>query len=289
MRTLVFGGRGWIASYLIPQLRLQGLDILIAPSDIRLDETDKVTAFLDEVQPHRVVCLVGRTHGEGYSTIDYLELPGKLQENIRDNLFAPLSLAILCEKRGIHMTYLGTGCIFSNNEPESRVYHENDLPDFFGSSYSTVKGFTDRLMHLLDEHVLNVRIRMPIVADMHPRNFITKISKYAKICSMPNSMTVLETLLPYLADMIVKGTKGTINLTNPGYITHNEILKLYKQHIDPSFTWENFSIDEQDAILLSKRSNNVLDTTRLQSMYPMVPNIETAVTDSLQHMKRMIQ
>ncbi len=31
---------------------------------------------------------------------------------------------------------------------------------------------------------------MPISDDLAPRNFITKISKYAKVVNVPNSMTV---------------------------------------------------------------------------------------------------
>ena len=70
-------------------------------------------------------------------------------------------------------------------------FKEEDIPNFFGSSYSIIKGFTDRLMHQLDNYVLNLRIRMPISSENAPRNFITKITKYEKICNIPNSMTLL--------------------------------------------------------------------------------------------------
>ena len=104
-------------------------------------------------------------------------------------------------KRGkIHYTYLGTGCIFSYDKDEDdNVYGssftEMDLPNFFGSEYSIVKGFTDRLMHQLEDTVLNLRIRMPIIDKDCSRNFITKITNYEKICSVPNSMSVLPELL----------------------------------------------------------------------------------------------
>ena len=150
---------------------------------------------LDDVRPTHVVTLIGRTHGVHngvkYNTIDYLEQKGKLVENVRDNLFAPLLVAIACERRGIHFTYLGTGCIFSYIKDQEDVgFKESSLPNFFGSSYSVVKGFTDRLMHRFEKNVLNLRIRMPIVGYDNPRNFITKIKIYARICSVPNSMTV---------------------------------------------------------------------------------------------------
>jgi len=66
---------------------------------------------------------------------------------------------------------------------------------FFGSSYSIVKGFTDRLMKLYGDSALTVRIRMPITDEFNERNFITKITNYQKVCSIPNSMTVLNELL----------------------------------------------------------------------------------------------
>ena len=35
---------------------------------------------------------------------------------------------------------------------------------------------------------------------------------------------------------------GIYNFTNPGAISHNQILALYKKHVDPSYTWENFTV-----------------------------------------------
>ena len=90
-------------------------------------------------------------------------------------------------------------------------------------------------------------------------------------------MTVLEDMFPVIMDMIIKKTTGTFNLVNKGLITHDEILAMYKENIDKSFTWENFSIEEQDAILLSKRSNIQLSTDKLYSLYPDIPDIKTSV------------
>ena len=94
-------------------------------------------------------------------------------------------------------------------------------------------------------------------------------------------MTVLPTLLPYVVDMMKNKTVGTMNLTNPGLISHNEILELYKKMVDSSFTWENFGIEEQNRILASGRSNNYLDTSRLKSLYPEVPDIKKSVIECL--------
>ena len=81
-----------------------------------------------------------------------------------------------------------------------------------------------------------------------------------------------------------------LNLTNPGVISHNEILEMYREIVDPSFTWKNFTIEEQDKVLTSKRSNNRLDTSKLESIYPNIhiPDIHTAVRDCLVQMAQNI-
>ena len=122
---------------------------------------------------------------------------------------------------------------------------------------------------------------MPITGIPNPRNFITKITTYEKICSIPNSMTILPDVLPIVLDLSKKGKVGTINLTNPGLISHNEILEMYKEIVDPDFTWENFTVEEQSKILAADRSNNYLDTTKLETMYPNVKNIKDGVRDIL--------
>lgn len=283
MRILFFGANGWIASYFIPYLESHDNEVIQA--EIRADDTKVLIEYIGDIQPDRVISFIGRTHGPGFSTIDYLEQPGKLVDNVRDNLFSPVALARVCEILGIHYTYLGTGCIFSEEEPGTHLYTEEDLPDFFGSSYSIVKGFTDRIMHLFEDNTLNVRIRMPITADTSPRNFITKIVSYRKICSISNSMSVLESLFPALYTMIENEETGTINLVNPGLISHNEILEMYREIIDPNKTWENFTQEEQNQILASKRSNNQLDTTLLEDGYPEIPHIKEAVRETLLIMK----
>jgi 3,5-epimerase/4-reductase len=293
--VLVFGGNGWIGSKVVKLLN--DMNICCYKSNFRADDIKSIESEIEQIgNITHIMSFIGRTHGiyegEVIGTIDYLEKPGKLVENIRDNLFSPISLAELCKNKGIHFTYLGTGCIFDYDENhlfgnENTGFNECDLPNFFGSSYSIVKGYTDRLMHnLYNDSTLNVRIRMPITDEINPRNFITKIVNYKKICSIPNSMTVLNELLPIMIEMALNRIVGTVNLTNPGLISHNEILTMYKEIVNPDFTWENFSIDEQNSILASKRSNNCLNTEKITEITNgRVCNIKESVKNILLLMK----
>ena len=288
MKFLLYGGNGWIGKKVQKILKSKNHQFILGES--RVDDVSTLEKEIEIVNPDRIISMIGRTHGNGFSTIDYLEQKDKLYENIRDNLFGPIVLREMSNKFKIHTTYLGTGCIFNydNNHPENsdQGFNEEDIPNFFGSSYSVVKGFTDRIFHFETKYTLNVRIRMPISHDQSPRNFIKKITSYAKICSIPNSMTILEDMLPIMIELSHNQQNGTINLTNPGYITHNEILEYYKEIVDPDFTWTNFSIDEQSKILKSDRSNNYLDTKLLKDLYPWIPDIHSAVKMILINIKK---
>jgi dTDP-glucose 4,6-dehydratase len=283
----IIGGNGWIGKQVIQILDSKSIPYHLAVS--RMDQYVEIRGEILKTKPDRVVCLAGRTSGDNIPTIDYLEGGReKTYENVRDNLFGPMQLCYLTKELGIHFAYLGTGCIFNYDNDHSlqnkKGFKEEDEPNFFGSSYSIVKGFTDRLFHFEKDHMLNIRIRMPINEDLtSSRNFIHKITHYEKICSISNSMTVLPDLIPIMVDMIDKKKTGTVNLVNPGTISHNEILDLYKEIIDPEFTYQNFTLEEQNQILRSHRSNNRLDTTRLESEYFVLP-----IYDSIKRMFKRI-
>ena len=296
MKVLVYGSKGWIGSQFI--LLLKYYNINFVEGNERVDNIKKLTTEIESVKPTHIISFIGRTHGthEGkvYTTIDYLEQPGCLKFNVRDNLFSPLVLAKLCRDRNIHYTYSGTGCIFNFDiehpfGEEVNGFTEECKPNFFDSSYSTVKGYTDQLMSMYEDSVLNLRIRMPITGEDNPRNFITKITTYKKICSIPNSMTVLPDLLPLVIKMMESKTTGTVNLTNPGLVSHNEILEMYKEYVDKDFNWKNFTVEEQNKILASKRSNNFLDTSKLQKMFPEVKNIKESIKQLLLNYKKKLR
>ena len=288
MKVLLYGSRGWIGNQFINIMKDNEIEYVCGSS--RVDNDLNLEKEIEDISPTHVISFIGRTHGKiddtVYTTIDYLEQEGKLVENMRDNLYGPLLLSELCRNKNIHFTYLGTGCIFKFDEDhpfgeEINGFNEDSLPNFFGSSYSVVKGFTDRLMKFYDDSVLNLRIRMPITGEQNGRNFITKITTYEQICSVPNSMTVLPELLPYVLEMMKMKKTGTINLTNPGLISHNEILDMFKEIVDPNFTYKNFSIEEQRKILAADRSNNFLETTKLEHFFPQIKNIKESVRDML--------
>jgi dTDP-4-dehydrorhamnose reductase len=263
MRVLVFGARGWIGQQFIKNTKHNVIEIAHSRPENYQDAFDEI----QQVNPDCVISFLGRTYGTGpdgklIPSIDYLELPGKLYENMRDNFYAPYNLAQICEKQGIHFIYLGTGCIYTYTQ-DKKKFTEDDKPNFFGSGYSTVKGYTDQVLRNFS-NTLQLRIRMPVSKLVSGRNLIDKLVNYQNICSIPNSMTVLDDMWPIIDKMIEVQEKGVYNLTNPGTAEHNWILEEYKKLINPNHTWNLISYEEQMKYIKSERSNNEMDTTKLE-------------------------
>lgn len=284
MRILIFGQKGWIGGLLGNALlqRKDGDDdeevtFDYASPGTRLEDRVAVIAEIERVKPTHVMNAAGLT---GRPNVDWCET--HRIETIRSNVIGCLNLADVCLQRGIHMTYYGTGCIFhydgaSHTPDNGNGFLESDKANFTGSYYSRTKAMLEDLLREYP-NVLTLRVRMPIVADLlYPRNFITKILSYAKVIDIPNSMTVLPELLPMSVEMAKRGLTGIMNFTNPGAISHNEILKMYKEHVDPEFTWSNFTVEEQAAVIVAPRSNNLLDTTRITSEFPEILDIRASL------------
>jgi 3,5-epimerase/4-reductase len=261
MKILFYGANGWIGNMIVNKWKELYPEHTIIISKTRVIPQN-IYEIVEEIKnADRVFSTIGRTSGGGIPNIDYLE--DHLNENVRDNLFAPIFLAQLCREKDKHFSYIGTGCIFSRNTRQNDyVYDEADMPDYFGSAYSVVKGYTDTLMKTFYNNVLNFRIRMPITDDLNSKNFIVKISKFEKICNYPNSMTYLPNIIPIMIKMCVGEIVGTYNMVN-GSISHKEILDLYKEIIDSNHTYKLIEEEELNSILKSKRSNNILSNKQL--------------------------
>nr|CAB3459759.1 unnamed protein product [Digitaria exilis] len=155
-------------------------------------------------------------------------------------------------------------------------FKEEDTPNFTGSFYSKTKAMVEELLKEY-ENVCTLRVRMPISSDLsNPRNFVTKISRYNKVVNIPNSMTILDELLPISVEMAKRNLRGIYNFTNPGVVSHNEILEMYKQYIDPSFKWTNFTLEEQAKVIIAPRSNNEMDASKLKE-FPELLSIKDSL------------
>mmetsp|Transcript_24776 Transcript_24776/g.76519 ORF Transcript_24776/g.76519 Transcript_24776/m.76519 type:complete len:307 (+) Transcript_24776:49-969(+) len=284
-RFLLYGKTGWIGGLVTELIKKQGDEVILG--EARLENRESVMEEIERVQPTRVLNAAGVT---GRPNVDWCET--NRQTVIRTNVIGCLTLADVCWLKKIHLTLYATGCIFEYDDAHpmfsGKSFTEEDRGNFDGSYYSKTKCWVEELLREYLDYLTVLRVRMPIGDDLGPRNFVTKITKYAKVVNVPNSMTVLTDLLPASLELSRRQLTGIYNFCNPGAISHNEILEMYKELIDPDFTWTNFTVEEQDKILKARRSNNELDCSKLLKALPDVPipEIHDAMRACFQRTKR---
>lgn len=273
-KFLIFGRTGWLGGLLGDILTEQCKDWVYA--DSRLENLPDVISELNVVKPTHVLNAAGLT---GRPNVDWCE--SNKEDVVKVNICGTLNLATACRKVGCHLTVYATGCIYSYDDDHAmgsgKGFTEDDVPNFTGSFYSQTKAACEELLKVF-QNVCILRVRMPLSSDLeHPRNFIKKISLYERVVNIPNSMTVLEEMLPYSIELANRKRTGIYNFTNPGVVSHNEILEMYREYYRSDFQWENFSLEEQSKILAAPRSNNELDVSKLKAEFPGMLDIKSSL------------
>lgn len=283
---LVFGGKtGWIGQQLVTLLEQQGHTPICATS--RLENRERVIAEIESTKPDFIINTAGIT---GRPNVDWCE--DHKEETIRVNIIGTLNLIDIAHIKNIHITNISTGCIYQYDEAHplgSNIgFTEDDEPNFTGSFYSLTKVLLEKLV-VQYPHVLHLRIRMPISDDLNPRGFIGKLIQYPKLVNIPNTVSILHDLLPIIIEMTEKKFTGIYNCVNPGTLSHNEIMELYKKYIDPNHVYENFSLDDQAKILKAGRSNCQLDASKLLQYFPYIPHAKQSIIQVFERMHQHIK
>ncbi|TYH20347.1 hypothetical protein ES288_A05G423300v1 [Gossypium darwinii] len=274
LKFLIYGRTGWIGGLLGKLCEKQGIPFEYGKG--RLEQRSQLLDDIQTVKPTHVFNAAGVT---GRPNVDWCET--HKPETIRTNVVGTLTLADICREHDLLMINYATGCIFEYDATHPLGtgvgFKEEDKPNFTGSFYSKTKAVVEELLREFD-NVCTLRVRMPISSDLsNPRNFITKITRYNKVVDISNSMTILDELLPVSIEMAKRNLRGIWNFTNPGVVSHNEILQMYKDYIDPNFNWVNFSLQEQAKVIVAPRSNNELDASKLKNEFPELLSIKDSL------------
>lgn len=273
-KFLIYGKTGWIGGLLGKLCTEKGIAYEYGKG--RLENRTSLEEDIAAVKPTHVFNAAGVT---GRPNVDWCETH-KI-ETIRANVVGTLTLADVCKQKDLLLINYATGCIFEYDakHPEGSGigFTEEEFANFTGSYYSKTKAMVEDMLREFD-NVCTLRVRMPISSDLsNPRNFITKISRYNKVVNIPNSMTILDELLPISIEMAKRNLRGIWNFTNPGVVSHNEILEMYKEYIDPTFTYKNFTLEEQAKVIVAARSNNELDASKLAKEFPEMLGIKESL------------
>jgi len=251
MKTLIWGD-GWLGNRLSSFMEEQGRNVSLEHGWIT--GMDSVLGVLDREQPDVLVNCIAQTGGD--KSVDWCE--SNRNVTVESNVLVPCYMALACAKLGVRMAHFGSGCVYNGHG-----YTEEDPPNFFGSLYSRTKVQSEAVLKEFEEVVLQIRLRMPLDSIPHSRNLLTKILKYSKVISVPNSITVIPSMFPVLLRLLDQGTTGLFNFVNRGNVTHGELLTMYQRLSGKTLEYELIGEEELSELTLAGRSNCTIESTKL--------------------------
>lgn len=202
------------------------------------------------------------------------------QETVDGNVIFPLWLENQFGPR-IPVIHISSGCVYTGYKDDG--WTEDDFPNFDfnnGSFYSGSKALAQNLLapYLMNKSYL-LRIRMPFGNTKHPKNFLTKLENYERLIDYRNSLSYTIDVARVAVHFAVnKPEPGIYNVCNPGSSTTRRIAD--QMGLDKSW----FTEDEFKQATRAPRSNCVLNTDKLQKVFP-IQSVESALETAINQYK----
>src|SRR3989344_1602916 len=255
-KKIVIFGRGQVGTFYRDYFSAKGFEVVQPEADIRSYEA--VEQAIKETNPKFVIDSAGKTN------IDWCE-QNKL-ECFEVNVLGADNIAQACQKLGVYLIHLSSGCIFESKSAE-RSFSEEDLPNPL-CFYAWTKVWGDNLlMDRATRHGLKVLILRPrqlLSSMVSPRNALTKMLTYTKFIDTDNSCTVVEDLMFATDELIKQQATGIYNVSNPGITSPYKIAQKLKEIIKPEMQLEVISKEDLNKMTLAIRIDTVLKTDKLE-------------------------
>jgi dTDP-4-dehydrorhamnose reductase len=274
---------------------------------------DVLLKYLRERKPELVVNAAGYT---GKPNVDACETARA--DTLQGNTLLPLTIAQACLAAGIPFGHVSSGCIYSGahivekgrarvekdltrpelkglpeTAPEAiRGFTETDEPNFSFrqppcSFYSGTKALAEEAIAGLGQHYI-WRLRIPFDAWDNPRNYLTKVQRYPKVYDNVNSLSHREDFVRACLDLWERRAPfGVYNVTNPGFVTTRQVVRMIEKILQPKRKFEFWASDEEFYKVAAKtpRSNCVLDVSKLLATGVKVRPVEEALLAALKDWK----
>ena len=242
-----------------------------------------LTAALKADKPAFLINAAGYT---GKPNVDACEL--HKTECLFGNAVFPGIVAQACADAGIPWGHVSSGCIYTGSRPDGTGFTETDTPNFSFrtnncSFYSGSKALGEEV--LADKPNVYVwRLRIPFDNIDNPRNYLTKLMRYAKLLEAENSISQLhEFVAATFACWEKRVPFGTYNVTNPGHVTTREVVSMIeKSGVHPK-KYEFFASEAEFMKVAAKtpRSNCVMTSAKLASVGIQMTPVREAVEQAL--------
>ncbi len=233
--------------------------------------------------PEFVINAAGYT---GKPNVDACEL--HKADCLLGNAVLPGVIADACADVGIPWGHVSSGCIFTGARPDGSGFTEEDTPNFTFrtnncSFYSGTKALGEEVL-AGKPNCFIWRLRIPYDQVENPRNYLTKLMRYARLLEAQNSISELnEFVAATFACWEKRIPFGTYNVTNPGVVTTREVVAMIERSGVHPKKYDFFESEAEFMKLAAKtpRSNCVMSSEKLAKAGVVMTEVHASVENAL--------
>ena len=280
----LLGGSGYVGHAYQALLTRKGIPFRnLRRAELDYTNREVLRGALLRDKPEFLINAAGYT---GKPNVDACEL--HKHECLFGNAVVPGLVAEACADAGVPWGHVSSGCIYTGSRPDGRGFTETDTPNFTFrtnncSFYSGTKALGEEVLAGKPD-VYIWRLRIPFDNVDNPRNYLTKLMRYAKLLEAENSISQLhEFVAATFACWEKRVPFGTYNVTNPGHVTTREVVSMIeKSGVHPK-KYEFFASEAEFMKVAAKtpRSNCVMTSAKLASVGIQMTEVHASVEQSL--------
>ncbi len=216
----LLGGSGYVGQAYQTLLTRKGIPFRnLRRAEVDYTNPAVLRAALERDRPSFLINAAGYT---GKPIVDACEL--HKTDCLFGNAVLPGIIAEACGAAGVPWGHVSSGCIYNGSRADGKGFTEDDTPNFsfranHCSFYSGCKALGEEVLSGQPQ-VYVWRLRIPFDQHENPRNYLTKLMRYARLLAAANSLSELqEFVAATFACWEQHVPFGTYNVTNPGAIT----------------------------------------------------------------------
>ena len=288
---ILLGGSGYVGQAYQRLFARAGLPFRnVARQELDYGDTNALTALLRETGASFLLNAAGYT---GKPNVDACE--GDKAACLAGNAVLPGNIRAACEAAGVPWGHVSSGCIYSGERSGGGGWREDDAPNFsfranHCSFYSGTKALGEEVLVGAD-NLYVWRLRIPFSEVDSPRNYLSKMMRYARLLDAANSLSHLDEFCRATFECWTRRVPfGTYNVTNPGQVTTREVVRLI-ENSGVVGAEKVFSFFDDEGEFMAKaaktpRSNCVLDTTKIEATGIEMTEVHEALEQALRNWVR---
>lgn len=280
----LLGGSGYVGQAYQALLKRKNIPFRnLRRADVDYTNGAVLRQALKTDRPEFLINAAGYT---GKPNVDACEL--HKHDCLYGNAVLPGVIADACAEVGIPWGHVSSGCIYTGSRPDGSGFTEEDVPNFtFRTNNCSFYSGTKALGEEILEGKPNCyvwRLRIPFDEIDNPRNYLTKLMRYARLLEAENSISELN---EFVASTFACWEKripfGKYNVTNPGFVTTREVVDLIERSGVHPKKYDFFSNEDEFMKVAAKtpRSNCVMSSEKLAKAGIVLTEVHASVEKAL--------